>query len=144
MIRVKSDVSNNKVYIGLSNSQLRHEGAIRNALFDIGRRLKRSAKIRINNVGRTGKEYTIGGLVHRASSPGQPPARITGKLARSIDYNVRGTREVEYGYQELYGKFLEKGTKHMDIRPNLKTVADDNAQTFINFLVAHMKESRAK
>lgn len=42
------------------------------------------AKAKIKEPGRSGKIYTFGGRTHQASAPGEPPAEITGRLARSI------------------------------------------------------------
>jgi len=73
----------------------------------------------------TGREYKRGKKIHRASTPGSPPARDNGILANSISYTIKrtifgvkgyvgsdidkirsedSTSDVEYGY------YLEKGT----------------------------------
>lgn len=137
MIRIKADHKNRKVYIGIDKATPKHRKAIRNASFDIGKSLQREVRSHINNIGKTGRTYKIGNRVHRASAPGEAPAKITGNLKRSVDYNVRGWREVEFGYKEFYGRFLELGTKKMEERPNLRPAADNKAQEFINGMVTH-------
>lgn len=141
MIRVKADPLAHRVYFGIDNIKTTHKRAIRNAMFDIG--LKNRSDIR-NNMKRsspkTGRIYTINGRVHQSSAPGEAPANFTGKLARSVGYTVRGYSEVTFGYGEEYGLYLEKGTEkdgsvHIKPRTNLKKVMDDNAQTFINYMV---------
>ena len=58
-------------------------------------------------------------IMHRASSPGNPPRPNKGDLIRSIIMDARPT-EIEVGSnikQPAYPKFLEYGTKKMEARP---------------------------
>lgn len=70
---------------------------------------------------------------HKASSPGQPPARDTGHLARSWQngYRKRGSVERHGNRYTLvigsileYAKFLEFGTSDMKARPYVRPVAE--------------------
>lgn len=137
MIRVKADPKNKQVLFGLDNISKGHKRAIRTGAFDIGRRNQLDIRKNIKLGAKTGRAYRIGGKVHRASAAGEAPAQITGNLTRSATYNVRGHKQVEFGYGAAahYGEYLEDGTRHMKERPNIKRVADDNAQTFINYMV---------
>lgn len=136
-ILVKGDPQNKHVYFGIDKLTKKHKKAIRNASFDIGREIRRDARSAINNIGKTGRIYRIGGRVHQASAPGQEPANITGRLRDSIDFDVRSYKQVEFGYRELYGRFLEDGTRFIERRPNLRPVADNKTQRFINYMVRH-------
>lgn len=75
-----------------------------------------------------------GGIVygrHRASAPGQPPARDTGALANSIafKYNGIGGRLLAGGPSGIvyssseYAPHLEYGTVHMAPRPFMRPAA---------------------
>jgi hypothetical protein len=68
---------------------------------------------------------------HRASAPGQPPAREFGALANSIDfkYNGLGARLMAGGPSGIvyssseYAPHLEYGTVHMAPRPFMRPAA---------------------
>jgi HK97 gp10 family phage protein len=71
--------------------------------------------------GGTGKEYTRGTIVHRASAPKEPPATDTGYLVSQITMNV-GTRSDGSVVGQIisaapYSKALEFGTVNMTERP---------------------------
>lgn len=138
--RVKQDPRNHKTFVEIDNITRKHKKAIRNAGFDIGKESSDNAKKAINNTGKTGRVYKYGNRVHRASAKGQAPANVTGKLRKSIDYSVHGYSKTEFGYKELYGKFLEDGTRFMGLRPNLQTVGAALSQKFINYMVAHFRK----
>lgn len=68
---------------------------------------------------------------HRASAPGQPPARRYGALANSIDFRynglmgrlmARGPSGIVYSSSE-YAPHLEYGTVHMAPRPFMRPAA---------------------
>lgn len=137
MIRVKADPSNKSVYFQIDKMTKEHRKAIRNAAYDIGREIQRRVRRNILSRDKTGKKYRVGLNVHQASAPYEAPANLTGKLARSVDYDVRMSNQVEFGYKKLYGKFLEDGTINMKPRPNLRPVATGKSQQFINLMVKH-------
>lgn len=91
------------------------------ALYNIGKENVRYTRLIIKKGPKTGRLYRIPGRKrrHRASAPGQAPANLTGALRRSVDFNVRGYDQMEFGDQKMYGKFLETGTKKMAARPHL-------------------------
>jgi HK97 gp10 family phage protein len=84
----------------------------------------------------SGREYKRGGITHRASTPGQPPAIDTGTLRASIMNdvsvkagNVTGRVGVDEDYIAAkapvgtdvnYGLYLEVGTSRMSPRPYLR------------------------
>ena len=70
---------------------------------------------------------------HKASAPGQPPARATGDLARSWQVGVKKRGSVErhgnvyrlvVGSNKPYAKWLEFGTSRMAARPYVRPVAE--------------------
>jgi len=70
---------------------------------------------------------------HKASAPGQPPARNTGHLARSWQTGVKDRGPVQkdgnryrlvVGSNVPYARFLEFGTSRMAARPYVRPVAE--------------------
>lgn len=64
---------------------------------------------------------------HTASAPGDPPAQLSGALARSISYQLfRGPRGViiRVGTPLMYGLFMELGGAHFEPRPWLRVLAN--------------------
>jgi hypothetical protein len=53
------------------------------------------------------------------SRPGEVPLVQTGMLKKSIFWTLTGNNSVIVGTPLKYGKYLEKGTPHMDPRPYL-------------------------
>ena len=87
------------------------EDQIKIELYEIGKDLKKKA-LELIDEPKTGKIYTIeiGGqlIVHQASAPGEAPAILTGRLRRSINYKVIGSRMLEFAsYDVLYARDLE-------------------------------------
>jgi len=70
---------------------------------------------------KTGRVYRRGGVEHRASAPGEPPASDTGRLVSSIQtkYDVQNlTGSVTAS--AVYAAPLEFGTQKMEPRPFLR------------------------
>lgn len=70
------------------------------------------AKQRIRSGGRTGRVYDIGGRMHQASAPGEPPANLTGALANSIGFTRMTDRAGSFataGSDLSYASTLEFG-----------------------------------
>lgn len=89
-------------------------------------------------VGRTGKTLRQARL-HTASSDKETPGIISGAFRKSVDFLVRGTKQLEFGsgsngFAEKYAKFLEDGTSKMEARkPVARTVEKLQAQVKENF-----------
>ncbi len=142
MIRIIVDKRNHKVMMIIKESEKIHKSAIHNALYEIGRENVKHTRKLIFNPPKTGRLYMIRGMLHQASAPGEPPANLTGKLRRSVDYVVRGSSQMEFGDKELYGKFLELGTTKIAPRHHLsKTVHDRSKETF-DILQNNIKKDR--
>lgn len=67
---------------------------------------------------RTGREYTRGGVTHKASAPGEPPKSDTGFLASHIIPTKTKRRgsvvEASVVVKVKYAGWLEEGTKNED------------------------------
>lgn len=119
----------NEVKKSVAKAARKFKTAVKNALTDMGKDLKKQTKLSINNVGRTGRIYRvrIRGKIkrHQASAPGQVPANMTGALKRSVQYKVTNPVTLEYGAGDStgpvdYAKYLEMGTSRMAPRPYLE------------------------
>lgn len=76
-----------------------------------------------------GRLYLRGkrGKMHRASSPGEPPAVDTGRYRSSISHLIVSFGKKYKGYvgsNVIYGKFLEFGTRKMAPRPHWKPILE--------------------
>jgi phage gpG-like protein len=72
----------------------------------------------VAGTGRRGRRRVYGA---NPSTPGNPPAKQTGRLRASVTYEVDETRMVgRVGTNVLYGLFLELGTSRMAARPWLR------------------------
>lgn len=91
----------------------------------------------------SGRLYTRGpgrnlSATHRASKPGDPPAKDTGNLASSLVWKMDG----DFGLvgssirNPPYPMWLEFGTQNMEPRPFLTPAMEKNADKFIDRLKA--------
>ncbi len=127
MIILRSTPATKRHIKNLSYTEHSFNTGLRNALFDIGQLATFKANTMINSGGRTGRVYFINGSAHQASAPGEAPANLTGKLAKSLNYDVHGVEEVQWGSTINYGRWLEEGTRKMRPRPSLSVVHGDMA-----------------
>ena len=84
---------------------------------------------------------------HRASAPGEAPAKLTGNLRSSIDYRVNGSSELNFGTNLKYGLWLERGTKRIKPRPYLQKAIENrraDIEKFIGSGIQHEIESRLR
>lgn len=76
------------------------------------------AKRSIQRGVKSGRTYRRGGIVHRASAPGEAPATDRGALVRSISHQVFAAGlEILVGTRIKYGSALEFGTSKISPRP---------------------------
>lgn len=61
---------------------------------------------------KTGRVYRRRGRSHRASAPGEYPARDSGRHIATVDYKVSGS-EVTVGSGQEYAAYLRNGTYKM-------------------------------
>ena len=121
-----------RVFVAVDGARKLTRRGIRQAFFKIGDDLVCHARDLIRKPPKTGRLYRLPGRKkrHRASAPGQAPANRTGALAKSLDYQIRGNYEMEFGSKSEYAEFLENGTQKMKERPFLiRTVRDQERNT---------------
>lgn len=125
--------------VSVSSVQFNRIPAIARALTNDGDRIVaktafdvQAAVIESFSGSKTGRYYAIpgvkssrqggGGRRHRASAPGEAPARLTGALAGSVTVQ-RSYQRAVVGVSSSYGPHLEYGTVRMRPRPFLRPVA---------------------
>ena len=77
--------------------------------------LVQTTRTGIMNGSKSGRMYGS----HQASAPGEYSAFLTGEHLQSIDYNVQGPWQFEFGAGAAHSVFLELGTSKMDPREDL-------------------------
>lgn len=96
-------------------------------LNDVGVEVTNRVKDLLSQPGQ-GRVYRRGGVLHRASAPGAPPAVDTGRLRAS--YTWRTGEDVQGSYVEVgtnveYAPHLEFGTRRMRPRPHLRVAINE-------------------
>ena len=131
--KIKTDTRNKQVFIKINDLRSKNKEGIRKAFYDVGKDLTKTARALILEP-KHGKIYKIKRLKrikkHRASAPDEAPANQTGRLRKSMGFDVSGSNKLEFGARAgqsdiktrkesgvLYGIYLEEGTKHMEPRP---------------------------
>ncbi len=127
--RFIEDLDNKKVYVQIENLNNLTTQSIRKGFFALGKDLKITANREILRKPKSGRTYILrtrngARRRHVASAPGETHANLSGKLRRSLSWQVSGSTQLEFGYgvgkdAPVYGKFLENGTRRMDPRPSL-------------------------
>ena len=142
MIEIKPDYDNRESFIVLSGSKKMFKSGIREALFEIGmENVKHLRHLLKDRTSKTGRFYFYrrhashgGGSWWQASAPGEAPAKRTGMLLRTTHYTLRGSDEVEFGDKQIYGKWLELGTKKIKPRPHIRRTAEEKERDNYNSL----------
>lgn len=127
MITVAVHKKSQQVLVEVPKQALRHREGIAQAFFEIGSEVVRETKRLIETGNKTGRIYRIRGRFHQASAPGEAPANLSGRLARSGDYKVNGLF-LRVGETVNYAKFLEDGTRKMAPRPHLLKAVNNEAR----------------
>ena len=130
-MRVKSNRKNAKSIQKIGQIDEDTRRGIRRSFYLLGKDLIRTAKQSIIKGPKSGKLYRITGRKnrHRASSPGEAPANLTGNLQKSVDFVVHGSDQMIFGAGNTdinYAGYLEEGTKRMAERPYLKKSLEEN------------------
>lgn len=123
-----------------------HHAAIRRASYDIAGQSVAWMRLRLTTGRRTGRVYSYPfKRFHRASAPGEFPAKLTGRLSRSIDSSVRSDSEIEVGIRNtFYSTFLEFGTRKMLRRPFIEPTSNQFANDFAIRLMQYSRTALSK
>ncbi len=117
-------------------------------LYAAAKKIEADAKKSILSGQKTGRIYTRGTVIHRASAPGESPASDTGRLVNSINGElVKGALEsiVRAGSGIVkYARMLEFGTRNMAARPFLFKAAEANRRWIMDRMNTAMKRGIAK
>jgi len=112
--------SENKVFkVQVNNLTGNFRTGIRQGFWETGKELVKTASSEIKRK-KTGKVYKYKGRRIRAGAAGDYPANRSGANRRSLDFQVHGADELEFGAGVDYSPFLERGTSKMKARPFLK------------------------
>lgn len=124
---IEANQNNQAVIFGLAESPERAEIGARRGFHANGIKMVGHNRRLIRKGPKTGKLYRIPGRKrkHRASAAGEPPANLSGALARSIGYEIFGNNEMAFGSRSdsdskggvAYGGWLDGGTKDGRIKP---------------------------
>jgi len=127
-----SSRGNDKVFGRIEGIEKLTQRGLRQGMFRSGQSLRSEANREILKGSKSGKVYIrkiAGGRKrrHKSSAAGESHANMTGTLRRSLSFQLRGTKEIEFGYGVSsgktapdYAKFVEFGTTKMKPRPSLK------------------------
>lgn len=152
-INVKSERGNERVFTELGNLMGSTRRSVRQAWFALGKDLKDEANKEIKRKPKSGRVYRVKSRSgrrrrHVASAPGETHANLTGKLRRSLSWQVHGHHSMDFGYgvsttaakaMPRYGPFVEFGTRRMDPRPSINNAINVTQRTAEQEFLANMK-----
>lgn len=143
-IKLIEDFNNQAIFAEIEQVEKLTRRGIRQGFFAAGKDLKAYANKDILRRPKSGRAYILRRrsgrqFRHIASAPGESHANITGQTRKSLGFQIRGTREMEFGYgvestgrpATEWGKFLEFGTVKMKPRPSLRNSINANRQNII-------------
>lgn len=131
-MKIVGDPLNKLVYKKLKNIDKDYRKGITLAYKDLAVKLKETTKkdFIAPKSGRVYVKRLKGRLVrHRASAPGEPPAKFTGTLEKSLETKNSGWSQLDYSAgnnDAYYASFLEFGTSRMAKRPYMIKSVNDN------------------
>lgn len=140
MFTIEEDPHNVRVYNIISKMPVNSKTGMRQGLYQFGKLLYTDTRIEILKKPKSGREYIIRRgsrrFRHIAAADGETPANRSGKLRKSVEFKVRGSNEMEFGYDNSidYGKYLELGTEKMGAKPGLKNSINKNQVRGVNLI----------
>lgn len=152
MIKVTESSQNAKTMKFLYELPVELTRAIRQGFYTSGKQLVADLN-KDMKAPKSGKKYKVykgvGGKLskprlHTASAPSQTPAVITGRFRKSVDFQVRGNRELEFGANQSapnYAEFLEKGTSKMEAREPFKRTVLKNKERIKSNIDTQLKKA---
>lgn len=149
-------VSGNKdVFARIEGTEKLTKRGLRQGMFRSGQTLRASASQEILKGKKTGIIYVRrikGGRRrrHQSSAPGETHANLTGTLRRSLSFQLRGSKEIEFGYGVSAGKSapdyartIEFGSSKIRARPSLKNALNKEQGNLVqHFLDEIIKAQR--
>lgn len=131
MIEITQPRKNRLVIIRIRGLKSQMNRGIRQGFYLLGIKLVKDTKKDILRRPRSGIKRVISTARrrrrHTASVPGEAPASVSGRLWRSLDFKVSGSREMKFGYDSTaesdegfqYGKYWESEAPVSKLRPGL-------------------------
>jgi hypothetical protein len=152
MIKVTESSQNAKTLKFLYDLPVEITRAIRQGFYTSGKQLVADLN-KDMKAPKSGKKYKVyrgvsGKLnrpkLHTASDASQTPAIITGAFRKSVDFKVRGNRELEFGANQsapVYAEFLENGTSKMEAREPFKRTVLKNKERIKSNIDTRIKQA---
>jgi len=139
MITIKPTYGTNEILISIENLDKTTKRALYNSLQEIGSAVTKEEKRLITTGTRTGRIYKYKGRKYQASSPKEPPANRSGRLARSTRFKVRNHMEMTFGQTAKYAKWIEDGTRRIAPRQQLIKAVRNEHQDSVNTIIRNIK-----
>lgn len=148
-LMIRPDPRNYRTEINIRDQGLSTNRGIRKGFYLLGKELVKTARAGVMNPPKTGRIYRYkreSGRYknHQASAPGEYPANETGAYRKSLGFEVRGGRQMEFGSDSEYGAYLEKGTSRMGPRPTLQKADAENRGKAFTILDREMKRALSR
>lgn len=121
------------------------KGAAGRGVMAAAERVLETAVRKIKNPPKTGRIYTIRGVVHQASAPGEPPADDTGALAASgqVQHDVEEASS-RVLFTAAHAPALELGTERMEARPYLRPSLAEEADNIRGYVGREIRRELRK
>jgi HK97 gp10 family phage protein len=140
-VTIKVTEKTRRILIDVTKLEGTTKKGLEAALFEIGKDVQRETIKLIKTGEKTGKVYRFRGRDHTASAPFEAPANRSGRLARSIRYNVTNWQKMTVGAEAPYAGYLEKGTPDMEERPFLEKAVHNRQQDTVNSILENVKRA---
>lgn len=153
-VQIIQSPENRNVYVKLDSITRDTVRGIRQAYYKLGKDLKKRASDKILEKPKSGKTYffsrfrtsksgkkTSSRISHVASAPGEYPANWTGKLRKSIGFEVSGSEKLIFGADTEYAKYLEEGTGKMAKRSYLLRTINEMQKEAVEHFETEIKKS---
>ena len=153
MIQITNVRSNRRIFVKINNLRKEMNKGIRRGFYLLGVRLQKETKKDILRKPRSGIVYVVRTAKrrrrHTASEPGEAPASISGRLWRSLDFKVSGSRNMKFGYDSTaktdegfeYGRYWEADASASKLRPGLLNNIEKNKGFAIRMFGREIKKA---
>ena len=151
MFRVEAHKGNSQVFNLISRLSPTMRANLRASLYEQGDNIVRSIRADFRKP-KTGRIYKVRvgksgqrlarARRHQASAPGEAPARLSGALDRSIDFNVRGNNLLTVGAGTVYARYLEETLNRPYLRTNIEANQRNSMIHFKNAVLSSFRMRR--